>query len=169
MRQWINLCEAMWETENWWEPKDPSHRLYGYRDGKGDQHPEGYYARFGVPEEVEGRYSNGQCTYLAYAMNERYGWPIKAQINTDDPNEEWIGHAYCVMPDGREIDILGPQDQVDVYETTVRELTPQQLWDMSIANSYHGDKAQIEDNLNDARKAVELFIAPKVEGKLPTK
>lgn len=154
MRRWINLCEAMWDTENWWEPKLD-----------GDDHPEtgyGYWQRFGVPQEVESRYSNAECTYLAFAMNERFGWPIRAQINTDDPNDEWIGHAYCVMPDGREIDILGPQERVDHYESTVRDLTPKELWDMSIGKSYHGDQAEIQDALNDARKVVEMFIAPKV-------
>jgi hypothetical protein len=164
MRKWINLVEAAWDTDNWWEPKTPDHPLYNAHDDHGDQHPKGYYARFGVPSEAVNRYSYGDCPFLAYAMNERYGWQIRAQINTDDPTDEWIGHAYCVMPDGREIDILGPQEKVDHFESTVRDLTPQQLWDMAIATSCHGNQAEIQEHLNDARKAVDLFIAPKVEG-----
>lgn len=145
------MCEAAASSE--WEP-----------DLDGDDHPEKgyqYWQKFGVPAAVEQRYSCGECIYLAFAMNERFGWPIKAQINTDDPSDEWIGHAYCVLPDGREIDILGPQDKVDHFESTVRDITAEELWD-TISKSYHGNKAEIAAALEDARKAVDLFIAPAV-------
>lgn len=162
MRKWIDLVEAAWDTDTWWEPKlDPSR---GGNHGPGDHHPDGVYARFGVPEETENRYSNGQCTWLALAMAERFGWKIKAEMMTDEPTH--IAHAYCMMPDGREIDILGPQEKVDQFAGgSVRDFTYEEMR----AWLQHNDRAaanpvDFEDHLNDARKAVDLFIAPKIDG-----
>jgi hypothetical protein len=150
VRHWITLCEASWDTDDWWEPKSA------------DSHQNSFYATHGVPAEVENRYSNAQCTWLALAMAERYGWPIKAEMMTDQPTH--IAHAYCVMPDGREIDILGPQDRVDIFSGgSVRTYTVAEFleWLRETDQNAQTDDS-FNDHMNDARKAVDLFIAPKV-------
>lgn len=163
MRSWINLVtEAAWDTENWWEPKKPDHPLYTAHDGLGDEHPEGDFARFRVPAEVANRYSYGQCIFLAYAMNERFGWTITVGFYDTDEDSD-IAHAWCDLPDGRIIDILGPQDEPDTFgAAVVRKISPEELWEKHIMRSEHGDIEKINDHLDDARKAVDLFIAPKV-------
>ncbi len=42
-------------------------------------------------------------------MSLRFGWRIEAQmwIDTEDRRFDYLAHAYCVMPDGRTIDITG--------------------------------------------------------------
>jgi hypothetical protein len=153
MRNWIKLVEG-WNTENWWEPKLDR-----------EDHPDTgdkYFQRFGVPAEVESRYSNAQCTWLALAMAQRFGWEIRAEMMNDEPTH--IAHAYCVMPDGREVDILGPQVKVDSFEGgpvkhfTIEEMLEWLKWGDREAQ----DPVSFEEQINDARKAVELFIAPKV-------
>lgn len=163
MRDWINLCEASWDTDEWWVPKlDPSKPG---NHGPGDWHPDGVYARFGVPEETENRYSNGQCMWLALAMAKRFGWIIKAQMYADEPTH--IAHAYCVAPNGQEIDILGPQEKVDIFDNgPIREFTESEMVMWLKQNSkYALDPEEFNDHLNDALKAVDLFIIPKIKSK----
>jgi hypothetical protein len=154
-KQWSKkMDEAAWNTEKWWEP-----------DLDGDDHPETgyqYWQRHGVPKETESRYSNGQCTWLALAMAERFGWKIRAEMMTAMPDH--IAHAYCVMPNGKEIDILGPQDEVDSFEGgPKRDFTVDEMREWLKASDRAAmDPDSFEDNMNDARKAIDLFIASKV-------
>ena len=146
MRQWIDLFET-WNTEDWFNPK-----LSGE-----DAESGGYFERFGVPAEVESRYSNAQCTYLALAMAERYGWQIRAEMMSHEPTH--IAHAYCVLPNGQEIDILGPQEKVDQFDGgTVRDFTQNEMREF-----ISHDKGDVAGDLEDARMAVELFIEPYVK------
>lgn len=164
MRSWINLInEVAWDTENWWEPKRPDHHLYNAHDEFGDEHPEGYYAKFQVPAEAVNRYSYGQCIFLAFAMNERFGWPIVAGFY-DSGEDSDITHAWCELPNGGIIDILGPQSEPDSFGAEViRKISPKELWDKHIMRCEHGNIEKINENLEDARKAVNLFIAPKIK------
>ena len=68
-----------------------------------------------IPQEVWEEYTCGKCMWLALALHDRTGWPIRAEIALDtykDQEEEWISHAYVYTrtPDGKliEIDIAGP-------------------------------------------------------------
>jgi hypothetical protein len=164
MRKFIDIVSEGWDTEKWWEPKLKPGPYYDE-----DVDPEGYFSRFGVPAEVENRYSNAQCVHLAYAMNERYGWPIKAEMMNHEPTH--IAHAYCVLPDGREIDILGPQDKVDSFEGgPVQSFSAAEMKEWLVNNTElqlppEEREAKVKEEINDARLAVELFIDPKVRDK----
>lgn len=152
--RYYEINEAAWDTEKWWEPKL----------GLNDSGEHGVYSRYGVPEETVNRYSCGQCVWLALAMSQKYGWPIRAEMMQHEPTH--IAHAYCVLPNGKEIDILGPQDKVDTFDGgIIKSFTQAELVNWLKENDRNAmSPDDFEDHLNDAKKAVELFIAPKVQG-----
>jgi hypothetical protein len=67
------------------------------------------------PESVVEEYSYGMCMWLALAIHDRYGWPILAQFDRLPDGTEYIAHAHVRDPGGRQVDILGPQVQVDQF------------------------------------------------------
>lgn len=64
-----------------------------------------------VPIEVIEEYSYGKCMWLALALHDRYGWDIHAQLDKDGS----IAHAYVKRPDGKEVDVCGVQERVDIF------------------------------------------------------
>ena len=53
------------------------------------------------------RFTKGDCHFLARAIHRRTGWPMAAfDLNGPDI------HAFVVMPDGRLLDVYGPQTQM---------------------------------------------------------
>jgi hypothetical protein len=116
--------------------------------------------RHGTPDDIVEQYSYGRCMWLALALNERFGWQIRCQIE-HDPLGEWIAHAYCVLPDGREADVLGIQERVDLFSTgEVRDFTPDEL-----IGFIGGDVAshQTQQLLSEARDVVGLYLSELVE------
>lgn len=80
-----------------------------------------------VPDHIDEYYSNGHCMYLALALNQYYQLSIRVQVETIG-GETCIAHAYNVDPaSGKEVDILGVQEQVDQFSTTVQCVTADQL------------------------------------------
>jgi len=111
------------------------------------------------PDDIVSLYSNGRCMWLALALHERYGWQIRAQIEHDLPEHggDYVAHAYCVLPDGREADILGIQDSVDVFSTDeVRDFTPEGLLAFIKADP-SSTKAMQE--MADAHAVVDRYLA----------
>jgi len=107
----------------------------------------------GVPEDIVERYSYGDCMWLALALNKRFGWPIFAQME-----DGHIAHAYCKMPDGRECDVLGPQDQVDIWTTDVQPWTPEEL--LQEIEDHGSPRATAK--FAHANDVIDLYIAPKL-------
>lgn len=110
-----------------------------------------------IPQDIVEEYSNGKCMWLALAMNRRYGWPIYSQMERDLQHGDYIAHAYCVMPNGKEIDILGPQDRVDLFAHDVEPMTPEQLYSF-----IHMTPEQSAPMLAAADKIIDLYIAPSI-------
>jgi hypothetical protein len=70
------------------------------------------------------RYLYGDCAKLAQAVSSLTGWLI-AVVVAGDPEFPEVRHAGVVMPDGRFLDIDGPNDDYE-YET---EFNPAEwLW-----------------------------------------
>lgn len=113
----------------------------------------------GVPDSVVEQYSYGDCMWLALAMNARFGWPIYAQMHRDAEHGDYVAHAYCKMPDGREIDILGPPDRVDIWTNDTQQWDPAEL-----LKTMETRPAQIAHKLAEANAAVEHYIVPKLKG-----
>jgi hypothetical protein len=90
-----------------------------------------------VPSDVEKSWSAGRCVYLALALHDRFGWPLRVQIETgsrESPFDllnpsvgSYVAHAYVVHPSGVEIDVLGPTRQMDRFADTVRDVTRSDL------------------------------------------
>jgi len=96
--------------------------------------------------------------WLAVAMNRRFGWPIMAQMHRDAEHGDYVAHAYCVMPDGREIDILGPQKQVDIFTSDV------QPWDADeLLTTMESSPTQIAHKLAEADAIIDRYIVPKLK------
>lgn len=75
-------------------------------------------------------YSCGKCMWLALALNQKYGWDIRAQIHHDDEHGDYVAHAYNVLPNGKEVDVLGVQDQVDIFSSDeTRDMTADEMYD----------------------------------------
>jgi hypothetical protein len=110
-----------------------------------------------VPEAVVEQYSYGDCMWLALAMHKRFGWPIRCQMHRDDEHGDYVAHAYCVMPDGREVDILGPQKQVDIWTQNVEEWEADELL---ATMSY--DAVEAKRKLEQATRAMDCYILPKL-------
>ncbi len=116
-----------------------------------------------IPEEVSTEYSYGKCMWLALALHERYGWPIWCQFDVLPDGEEYIAHAYVVMPDGREVDILGPQNEVDLFSSgPPRQVSPDYI--RSLADS----DAELMTAMSEANEVMRKYVSPCVESNLPT-
>jgi len=114
------------------------------------------------PDEIVARYSNGRCMWLALALHERYGWQIRAQIEHDLPEHggDYVAHAYCVLPDGREADVLGIQDSVDLFSTDeVRDFTPEGLLAFIKADPASAKAIQ---EMADAHAVIDRYLADPV-------
>jgi hypothetical protein len=68
-----------------------------------------------IPDEVVESYSYGKCVWLAIALYEAYGWPIYVEMDRLPDGEAYVSHAHNKHPSGLEIDILGPQTEVDSF------------------------------------------------------
>jgi len=116
----------------------------------------------GVPRSVVDEYSTGGCLWLALALHDRYGWPIWAQMEGKGTKGEYVAHAYNVMPDGREIDILGPQEKVDLFALGEPILlNPESIR----ASDSPGD---VRRHLSDADQTIDKYILPKLTARKVT-
>jgi len=61
------------------------------------------------------RYRYGDCAKLAQAVSSLTGWPI-AVVVIGDPEFPELRHAGVALPDGRFLDVDGPNDDYE-YET----------------------------------------------------
>ena len=94
-----------------------------------------------------------------------------AQITHDSPHGDYIAHSYNIMPDGRHIDILGPQKQVDIFSSdAVRQFTPDQLIQFVEQETFQGKNAisrsEIAQKLADANQVIDKYILPHILGKV---
>lgn len=114
-----------------------------------------------APDDVVERYSYGRCVWLALALNLRYGWPIFAQVEGRGTPHEYAAHAYVRHPSGVEIDVLGPQDRVDVFASdTVSFRSPDDFLSYIRETQTVGKRM-----IPDAEIARELFDADEVIGR----
>lgn len=110
----------------------------------------------GPPADVMARYLDGDCMWLAQALHRRFGWQIRAQMAWAG-EDAYVVHAYCVMPDGRELDIRGPQDRIseqtdDVWDWDAREL---------LATMEHDDcSPRAVEKLEHANTMIDIYIVP---------
>lgn len=115
---------------------------------EGNAHP-------GIPDAIEEKYSHGDCMWMALALNNRFGWPIAAQMERDPVHGDYVAHAYCIMPDGRECDILGPQTKVDIWTSDYQMWTPQAL-----LSTMTKDKAEIRRKMAEAHADMVRYVYP---------
>lgn len=113
----------------------------------------------GVPEDVVEQYSYGDCMWLALALHNRYGWPIRAQMHRDAVHGDYVAHAYCVMPDGRECDILGPQEHVDPFGDDVQDWDAKELLATMVTDP---SGPVVNSKLADADAVIDRYIVPKL-------
>jgi len=59
--------------------------------------------RHGIDDFVRSEFTTGYCTWLAFAIHERTGWPILGELDGDG----WHMHVWVRNPDGRAVDING--------------------------------------------------------------
>jgi hypothetical protein len=96
--------------------------------------------------------------WLALALHDRYGWPIRVQIGADEVGE-YIAHAYVVHPSGLEIDILGPQDVVDIFSGEVRDLSRADVLALTGAPG-----PEVRRRVREAEAVLDRYVEPKLEG-----
>jgi hypothetical protein len=60
-----------------------------------------------LKNKLEEIYFSGKCFYLAIALHRLYGYEIQASLNTDNVDDIWIEHAWCIHPNGNILDITG--------------------------------------------------------------
>lgn len=118
------------------------------------------------PDAVAEEYSYGKCIWLALALHDRYRWPLYAQIEREPSIGEYVSHAYVKHPSGTEIDILGPQDQVDSFSTIVRRLSRQDFIDF-VESTNKGEDVETEyrHERAEANRMIDLYIEPKLEAR----
>jgi len=63
-----------------------------------------------VGEDIVGTYLAGRCFALAYALNARYGWPIRAKVERFSDGAEYAAHVWVMHPSGQALDIMGLSD-----------------------------------------------------------
>jgi len=61
-------------------------------------------------EDIVGTYLSGRCFALAYALNARYGWPIRAKVERFSDGAEYAAHVWVMHPSGQALDIMGLSD-----------------------------------------------------------
>lgn len=133
------------------------------------------FARSNIPDAVEEKYSHGDCVWLALAMNKHFGWPIMAQMERRD-GREYVAHAYCIMPDGREIDILGPQTKVDIWTSDYQLWAPQAFFSHLMAERKANDRAMgrratnmhawVDEKLEQATSDMKRYVLPAIPSNL---
>jgi len=119
-----------------------------------------FESEYGVPESVVERYSCGECMWLALALNRRFGWKIRAQMQRDKKHGDYVAHAYVVHPSGQEIDILGPQDHVDVFASDTQDWRAQDLIDFLDV-----EPSKVRRQIRDAEKTMNRYVIPKLRSK----
>lgn len=110
-----------------------------------------------IPEAVSTEYSYGKCMWLALALHEQYGWPIWGQFDVLPDGQEYIAHAYVVMPDGREVDILGPQNEVDLFSAG----SPRQICSESI-RALADSESELTAALREANEVMRKYVSPSL-------
>jgi len=68
-----------------------------------------------MKEELLGKYFTGYCMFLAVALNDTFGWEIRANVDSDDDGS-WIDHAWVVNKCGLAVDIDGVHSSDDPTE-----------------------------------------------------
>lgn len=66
-----------------------------------------------ITEKDVEQYTCGDCHILALSIHKRTGWPVCALEDEDG----WANyHAFVKMPDGRFMDVRGPQTKVEIMQ-----------------------------------------------------
>jgi hypothetical protein len=101
-------------------------------------------------------YSCGKCMWLALALNQKYGWDIRAQIHHDAMNGDYVAHAYNILPNGKEVDVLGVQDQVDIFSTDeTRDMTADEMFDFLGVDP---DSTEVKKHLQAAAGIIDTHM-----------
>ena len=95
------------------------------------------------PESLVEEYSYGRCMWLALAFHQRYGWPITAEVDVLPSGERYVSHSWVTMPDGREVDIFGPQTKVDRFGGREIRVSPREMLNIvgETSNVLHAEVA----------------------------
>ena len=66
------------------------------------------------PRNDEERFTRGACFILAEVINDITGWPICAFVNEREDEPDY--HVFNIRPDGKYLDIRGPQTEQEIIE-----------------------------------------------------
>lgn len=114
-----------------------------------------------VPAEIINKYTCGWCMWLALALHDRYGWDLYAQVDRLAGSEH-IAHAFVKRPDGKEIDILGVQDRVDIYSSNERQVTRDEF--IRLIGGKHSDTIEEEcaPDKEEADMVIDAWLIPGI-------
>lgn len=110
-------------------------------------------------EELQEVFSCGHCWVLAITLHRMFGYPISAVID----KENYLEHAWVVMPDGMEVDIVGINKVCwgNPTHTGMEEQEfIQSFKSCSTANSPREHTALCDFEFEHCKQVVEEFLIP---------
>ena len=115
-----------------------------------------------APEDVLEEYSYGKCAWLALALHERFGWPMTAEVQTDDADgARYVSHSWVTMPDGREVDIYGPQLEVDRFGGKETRMSRKALISL-VRETNDVTEGWVVQRVAEANKVIDAYLLPEL-------
>ena len=115
-----------------------------------------------APEDVLEEYSYGKCAWLALALYERFGWPMTAEVQTDDADgARYVSHAWVTMPDGREVDIYGPQLKVDRFGGKETRMSRKALISL-VRETNEVTEGWVVQRVAEANEVIDAYLLPEL-------
>lgn len=108
-------------------------------------------------------YVCGKCMYLACALNERYGWPISAQIDSNGV-EEYISHAWVVTDNGLNYDVDGFKNDLQLDDYCGELVEALSMADILSINMLNGDT---EESFKKRVQEAHEFVDDYLQSELP--
>ena len=69
---------------------------------------------FDFPEEIEDRFTTGQCPALAYEIHLLTGWTIAMISDKPAGSPDYMAHVFIIDSDGKAIDVKGRRNIEEV-------------------------------------------------------
>lgn len=107
------------------------------------------------------RFTEGDCHYLARAINHITGWPIHC-FTWDDGEPE--GHAFIVMPNGKILDVEGVHTPEQFYKSW--HATTHKEFPFEIIRACFGTPDYGKYTYTRAKQVAEFLVTQTMKGKL---
>lgn len=110
--------------------------------------------------EINEKYSQGYCMFLAVALKRLFNYEIQACIETDVAGE-YIAHAWAVLPNGNILDIDGEYpESMNAYDGKVWGKRVNNLSETQL-KTYLPTQDRYERDVLEAMKVVRDYLLPK--------